>query len=257
MRRLASARSAAAAVQAKHGDICSGRRVQAGPTSSTTFGKKAGPPALPCRDDVLVANCAAVPKSCLSPLEMRTPIAAGGLLPAGKAAITTRITYNQPRLRFCPTEETNSKRTSIQYALSYSSFWRNNQLAAPFCRRVIETKLGQTLVFNPGGSTGHLRACPFLGTWRALLCGEVLIWAPDDGDLQRFFGRLLLLLFLTFSALVAKVLYTVANPARGLLDREKKEEEKVWQRPPPPRPPPRALCSFGGEKKNHATHPHV
>ena len=35
----------------------------------------------------------------------------------------------------------------------------------------------------------------------------------------------LLLLFLTFSALVAnpkKLLYTVANPARGLLDREKK-----------------------------------
>ena len=25
-------------------------------------------------------------------------------------------------------------------------------------------------MFNPGGSTGHLRACPFLGTWRALLC---------------------------------------------------------------------------------------
>ena len=35
---------------------------------------------------------------------------------------------------------------------------------------------------------------------------------------------LLLLLFLTFSVLVAnpkKLLYTVANPARGLLDREK------------------------------------
>ena len=31
-----------------------------------------------------------------------------------------------------------------------------------------------------------------------------------------------------------KLLYTVANPARGLLNREKKENEKVWQRPPPP-----------------------
>ena len=51
-------------------------------------------------------------------------------------------------------------------------------------------------------------------------------------------GReLLLLLFLTFSALVAnpkKLPYTVANPARGLLHREKKKTEKVWQRPPPP-----------------------
>ena len=40
--------------------------------------------------------------------------------------------------------------------------------------------------------------------------------------------QLLFLLFLTFSALVAnpkKVLYTVANPARGLLNREKKKDQ--------------------------------
>ena len=41
-----------------------------------------------------------------------------------------------------------------------------------------------------------------------------------------------------------KLLYTVANPARGLLNRGKK---KVWQRPSPPPHPPR--CSFG-ENKN-------
>ena len=41
-----------------------------------------------------------------------------------------------------------------------------------------------------------------------------------------------------------KLLYTVANPARGLLNREKKE--KVWQRTPPPPPPARAARS---EKK--------
>ena len=29
-------------------------------------------------------------------------------------------------------------------------------------------------MFGPGDFTGRLRACPFLGTWRALLCGEVL-----------------------------------------------------------------------------------
>ena len=60
---------------------------------------------------------------------------------------------------------------------------------------------------------------------------------------------LLLLLFLTFSALVAnpiKLLYTVANPVRGLLNREKKKKEKVWQRPPSPPP---ARCSFGEKKK--------
>ena len=40
---------------------------------------------------------------------------------------------------------------------------------------------------------------------------------------------LLLLLFLTFSVLVAnpkKLLYTVANPARGLLNREKRKKKK-------------------------------
>ena len=49
-----------------------------------------------------------------------------------------------------------------------------------------------------------------------------------------------LLLFLTFSVLVAnpkKLLYTVANPARGLLNREKRTKEKVWQHTPPPPPP--------------------
>ena len=49
---------------------------------------------------------------------------------------------------------------------------------------------------------------------------------------------LLLLLFLTFSALLVvnpkKLLYTVANPARGLLNRKKKKKKKVLQRSPPP-----------------------
>ena len=60
---------------------------------------------------------------------------------------------------------------------------------------------------------------------------------------------LLFLLFLTFSVLVAnpkKLLYTVANPARGLLNREKRTKEKVWQHTPPPPHPPH--CSFGENK---------
>ena len=61
-------------------------------------------------------------------------------------------------------------------------------------------------------------------------------------------NKQLLLLFLTFSVLVAnpkKLLYTVANPARGLLNREKRTKEKVWQHTPPPHPP---HCSFGENK---------
>ena len=41
-------------------------------------------------------------------------------------------------------------------------------------------------MFDPGGSTGHLRACLFLGTWGALFCRGVLVWALAGGDLQRF-----------------------------------------------------------------------
>ena len=44
---------------------------------------------------------------------------------------------------------------------------------------------------------------------------------------------------LTFNVLVAnpkKLLYTVANPARGLLNGGKRTKEKVWQRTSPPPP---------------------
>ena len=68
---------AAAAVQAKHGNSCSAKRVQADPISSTSFGVKAEPTALLCRDNVLVESGAATPKSCLSSLEMCTSTAAG------------------------------------------------------------------------------------------------------------------------------------------------------------------------------------
>ena len=146
-----------------HGDSFSANRVDPDPMCSTIFGVKAEPPALPCRDDVLVDNGAAAPKSRLSPLEMCSQTAASGLLPAGKISTTTRNTFRQPHLRFCPTEETNSESSSTQYALYHSSFWWN-QLPAPTWRRVIQTKSRQTLVYDPGGSKGRLRACMFLGT---------------------------------------------------------------------------------------------
>ena len=50
-----------------------------------------------------------------------------------------------------------------------------------------------------------------------------------------------------------RVLYTVANPARGLLNRGKKKKKSLAAPPPP------ARCSFGEneKQKNHAAHPHV
>ena len=38
------------------------------------------------------------------------------------------------------------------------------------------------MVFDPVGSKSHLRVCPLLGTWRADLGGEVLVWAPAGGS---------------------------------------------------------------------------
>ena len=53
-------KGAAKAVQAMHGDRFCASRVDPGP--KTSYGVKAGPPALPCRDDVVVENGAAAPK---------------------------------------------------------------------------------------------------------------------------------------------------------------------------------------------------
>ena len=114
------AEGAAKAVQAVHGDSFSANRVDPDPMCSTSFGVKAEPSVLHCRNDVLVENGAAVPKSCLSPLEMGTPTAAGGLLPTGKTFTATRTIFDQPTLWFCATEEANL-RTSVRYASNYRS----------------------------------------------------------------------------------------------------------------------------------------
>ena len=108
---------AATAVQAMHGDSYSVNRVDPDPICSTSFGDDCiEPPVLPCSwKDALVDNGAAAPNSCLPPLEMRSPTAASGVLPTGEASIATRTTFNQPLLRLYSTEETNSKKTSIQY----------------------------------------------------------------------------------------------------------------------------------------------
>ena len=161
---------AATAVQAMHRDSFSDRRVEPGPnTISTSFGVKAEPPALPCRGDVMVESGDAAPKSCLPSLEMRSPTA---VIPTGKTSTTTETSFNQPPLRFYLV----TVRTSTPY-VSYDSnvFQGSNPPAATFCRRAIESKSRQNTTFDPGGPQGHLLcACPFLGSWRALVCGEVI-----------------------------------------------------------------------------------
>ena len=172
---------AVTAVQAVRGDGFSARRVEPGPnTNSTSFGVKVKPPALPCRDDVVVECGDAASESCLPSLEMRSPTAGAGLVPTGEASTATETNVNQPPLRFCSTEKTDLEAknswTSVPSA-SYdgsSVFQERNLSATLYCRRVVDTKSRQKRTFDPGGSRGHLRACPFLGSWRALVCGEVI-----------------------------------------------------------------------------------
>ena len=183
-------------VQTMRGGGFSARRVEPGPTTnSTRFGVKAGPPTLPCRDDSVVESGAAVFEWCLPSMGMRPSIAAGGLVPTGEASKASETTSNQPPLRFCSTEETDLEAknswTSISSA-SYDSssvFQERNLSATHYCRRVVNTKSGQNRTFDPGGDRGHLRACPFLGSWRALICGEDLRSEAAGDELQRLFGR--------------------------------------------------------------------
>ena len=104
---------AATAVQAMRGDSFSARRVEPAPnTNSTSFGVKAEPPNLPCREDVLVEDSATSPESCLPSLEVRSSTAAGGLVPTSEASTATETNFNQPPLRFHSTEETDSEENS-------------------------------------------------------------------------------------------------------------------------------------------------
>ena len=48
----------------------------------------------------------------------------------------------------------------------------------------------QNRTFNPGGSQGRLRAYPVLGSWRALLCGEVVSVGAAGDELQRFLEKI-------------------------------------------------------------------
>ena len=123
---------AAKAVQAKHGDSCTARRVQDGPTTSTCFGVTAKPPALPCRDDeVLIENGAASPKSCLPSLEMRSPTAAGGLLPTGEASASTKTTFHQPPHRLL-TKETKCKKLQLHTPRTTGVYSKRITFLLPF-----------------------------------------------------------------------------------------------------------------------------
>ena len=109
---------AATAVRAIRRDSFSARRVEPGPkTNSTSVGMIAEPPALPSRDDVLVENGDASPKSCLPFLGMHSPSAAGGLLPTGEASTAIETTFDKLPLRLYA-KKANSKKKN-KYVLQF------------------------------------------------------------------------------------------------------------------------------------------
>ena len=98
----------ATAVRAMRGDCFSARLLEHGPnTNSTCFGVKAEPPALPCKDDVVVECGSAASESCLPSLKIRSTVAAGSLAPTGEASTAPETTSNEPLLRLYETEEMN------------------------------------------------------------------------------------------------------------------------------------------------------
>ena len=170
---------AATAGQAKHGyNSCSTDRVALDPMCSTSFGDDyTGPPAPPCSGkNTLVDNGAAAPKSSLPSLKMRSPSAAGGLVPTSETSTATKITLKQPPLWLYLTEETNLRTLTPCVSCNSSFFQKINLPSAPCCRKVIETKTGENGMLILAVQ-GRLHACPFWGSWRALLCGEVHVRA--------------------------------------------------------------------------------
>ena len=151
----------------------SARRVDDGPTSLTNFGKIAKPPLAPekCIGGALVNEGHEAPKRYLPPVEARMlSSAAGGLLSSGTASTAMRTVFPRPFLSWSLGRETKRRAGRTNF----------DQLAPPYWTRVIQTKSRQTLLFDPGGCTGHLRACPFIGGWRAFFFGEAFVGTPDS-----------------------------------------------------------------------------
>ena len=193
---------AATAVQAMRGDSCTtAQRVQDGPmTNSTRFGMMTKPPALPCRDDVVVESGDAAPESCLPFMEMRTTTAASGLASTGEASTATRTTSNQPLLRFYATKEMNPEEDSKNENLWISTF----QLRTPRTTVVASLRkvtclllptAGESLRQNPGKIGLLIQAIRKVTSAPAHLWDRGARWfvvrlyvleQPGD-ELQRFF----------------------------------------------------------------------
>ena len=107
---------AAAAEQVVSGDNLSAQADTA-PIRLTRFGNdSARSPALNCsRDDTLVDNDSAPTKPCLSPAEIRTGTAAGGLLSAGTVSKAIRTIFSRTLPSWTLGDEINERSSRTDY----------------------------------------------------------------------------------------------------------------------------------------------
>ena len=178
-------------VQAIRGNSCFADRVDLDLMRSTSSGDDCTElPAPPCSgENALEDKRAAAPKSCLPSLEMHLPTAAGDLVPTGETPTATKTTYNETLLPLYATEETNPKekklRTSIHPPRTTAA--SENCLLPPPAWGL--SKQNRCKIWR------SIHACPGLGSWRALLCGEVMragaagrdcsgFWRIDDSGLE-------------------------------------------------------------------------
>ena len=122
----------AAADQAKPGDSCSTKKVDPDLICLSSSGDDfTEPPALSsCKDDAMVDKGAAASKPRLSLVEMRTPTAAGGLLPTDTASTVMRTIFSRPLLSWTLGEKIKER----------TSRTNNNQLIPPYRKSVIQMK---------------------------------------------------------------------------------------------------------------------
>ena len=83
-------------------------------------------------------------------------------------------------------------------------------------------------MFDPGGCSGRLRSCLFLGGWRALLRGEVRLDAGWYLRLERFFIERSTLA--SFSREVQVILYAVCYYGRSLSPEARRQLDWVTAR---------------------------
>ena len=130
----------------------------------------------------------AVPKSCLPSLEIRSPTAAGGLVPTGETSTATETTDNESPLRLYSAEKTNLRRVQL-----YTP--RTTAVSSRRATGLLLSTAGGSLRQNPCKIGLLIQAVRKLISaparcWDrgALGCGEVIRAGPAGDELQRFFG---------------------------------------------------------------------